>query len=121
MYSSVYNRICGWFLLLLGATGLATGHVADYLELSIAESSLLLVLGLVGIVGARSRLRYAVLLSFTVGLLLLVWSALGAAQPNGWFGSTEPLDTVWRLVLGGWGVYTSTRDILCWRRRPDAS
>ncbi|QQE77655.1 hypothetical protein [Alicyclobacillus sp. SO9] len=116
MYAVHYDRLCGWIFLFFSIAGFSFGHVGEYMQLSLVEDTVFLILGVLLIVSARSRYRYAVAAAFSLGLLCTVWGLWGTISPASVPGSADPLENAVRVVLGAWGVYTSAQDIRAWRR-----
>lgn len=116
MYSPLYNRLTGWLFFTLGIIGITLRHLGSYAQFSLNESLLLMGLGLLGMAAARSRTRNAVLSAGVIGILSLAWGVLGTMPTTSiWLGSTEPLETAFRFVLGLWGLYVATQDVILWR------
>lgn len=120
VFAALYDRLCGWLLIFLATVGFATGHLGDYIGLTTAESSLLMVLGVISLIGARSRSRYAVPVAFFIGIFLLAWSILGILNPALVAFPSDPLENVLRIVVGGWGIYVAVQDFLSWRQVPSS-
>lgn len=115
MYASTYDRLTGWMLFILGIIGMTVGHLGSYAQITTEESTVLLVLGLVAMLGARSRKRTAVLVAFVIGVVCLVWGIYGVSSTNPWFGSSDPLETAMRFLLSLWGLYVAVQDVIVWR------
>ena len=118
MYTSLFNRLCGWLLIALGTIGLLAGGIGDYMQMSGLESDVFLGLGVLAVMGARSRFRYAFPTAFLLAAVLLAWGILGIAQPQTILGYAEPLDNAVRCLAGIWGLYTVFHDFVLWRREP---
>ena len=115
MYSPLYDRLTGWLFFFLGLVGIVIGHLGNYAQISQGEGLLLLILGLLGMLAARSRTRSAVLVAFIIGLFCFFWGVLGVSYSNYWLGSTDPFETALRFVCGAWGLYVAVQDVFVWR------
>lgn len=117
MYASTFDRLVGWLLFAVGITGLFTQGIGAYVALSPWDTGIYLALGLLGMAGARSRLRVATLTAMVIGVFLLLWGLWGLAWPVSVIGTAEPLETMVHVVGGLWGIYVSVHDVNQWRRR----
>ncbi len=115
MFCALYNRLCGWILILTAAIGFLFGHIGEYLALSRPENVICLCLGVVAVWGARVRQRYAFLIATLLGCLVFLWGIWGMFWPGVVIGSAEPLENAIRIVLGAWGLYVALQDFTIWR------
>ncbi|MBX5437578.1 MAG: hypothetical protein IRZ33_10235 [Alicyclobacillaceae bacterium] len=120
MYAPVYDRLCGWLLLILGVSGFVWGHLGQWMELQPVESALSAALGLTALSGARARRRSAALTALVVGLALFLWGLAGVLSPGQmWLrglGETQPLESLLRFLGGAWGLYVAVQDVVTWRK-----
>jgi hypothetical protein len=114
MYASLYNRLCGWLFFTLGLIGLTSGRIGDYLKMTTTESTLYILVGVLGMFSARIRRREAGVACGALGLVLLAAGLIGFIWPESFLGYSEPAEAVLRTVAGCWGIYVVVSDLLNW-------
>ncbi|RIV20104.1 hypothetical protein D2Q93_12270 [Alicyclobacillaceae bacterium I2511] len=116
---TLYNRLCGWFWIVLGVTGWNGGRVGDYLYLQPGVSKAYLALGMLAILGARSRRRYnAAVVTGVVTTLFAIGGILGITLVHSIFVPKTPLETLLRLLSALWGGYALIASIHTWMHTP---
>ena len=115
MALTLYNRISGWIWLVLGSIGWNGGQIGDYLNLHPSMSKVYVVLGILAILGARSKQRYnAATVTVVLATVFTIIGVLGIILTHSFITPDTPLETLMRFLSALWGWYALVSSIQAW-------
>ncbi|MCL6517403.1 hypothetical protein [Alicyclobacillus sp.] len=113
-----YDRLTGWVCLALGVAGWSNRLFSAYMDMTRTEAIIWLCLGVLGVLGARSRRREALFTCCLLWITCLVWTIWGWTARVPWPGTVEPAEHLVRILIFIWGLYTSVQTVLRWLTPP---
>ncbi|KUO96216.1 hypothetical protein [Ferroacidibacillus organovorans] len=100
-----YSRTSGWIFILFFLAGFFPLGLKTYFTLTGEMAVIHLILGLGGLIAARSAKRTQTIYSVSAGTWLIFMGVTGKVNPFGLPIASLPLDHALHAVLGLWAFY----------------
>jgi hypothetical protein len=114
MYALLYNRLTGWLWFFIGIWSLFSRNMGDYILITRPETYISIAMGLLGMFGARVKLRNQVIICSSVTVMNLILLLLASSPLGQLIVSPTPLEGVLRFLCSVWGFYCLYNELRTW-------